>query len=103
MVTSDCTENTLIEQPAIELFAALGWETARCFNEWVVTRSRLGRQDPSEVVLVGRLRAALARLNPELAPEAIEAAVEALCQDRSAMSAAHANREVYRLLKDGVK
>jgi len=50
-----------------------------------------------------RLRAALERSNPALPPEAITAAVDELTRDRSAMSLEAANREVYRLLKEGIK
>ena len=63
----------------------------------------LGRETKGEVVLVSRLRAALERLNPALPPEAISAAVDELTRDRSAMSLAAANREVYLLLKEGIK
>jgi type I restriction enzyme R subunit len=62
----------------------------------------LGRRDRREVVLVPRLRAALERLNPGQPPEAISAAIEELSRNRSAMGLVAANREVYRLLKDGV-
>ena len=55
------------------------------------------------MVLVSRLRAALERLNPALPPEAITAAVDELTRDRSAMSLEAANREVYLLLKEGIK
>ena len=51
---------------------------------------------------MSRLRAALERLNPALPPEAITAAVDELTRDRSAMSLEAANREVYRLLKEGI-
>ena len=50
-----------------------------------------------------RLAAALARLNPDLPPEALALAVEELCRDRSALSPVAANREIYDLLRDGVK
>ena len=63
----------------------------------------LGRETKGEVVLVSRLRAALVRLNPALPPEAITAAVDELTRDRSAMSLEAANREVYLLLKEGIK
>ncbi len=43
------------------------------------------------------------RLNPALPPEAITAAVDELTRDRSAMSLEAANREVYLLLKEGIK
>src|SRR4030095_15009492 len=52
---------------------------------------------------VSRLRAALERLNPALPPEAITAAVDELTRDRSAMSLEAANREIYLLLKEGIK
>jgi len=44
----------------------------------------------------------LERLNPALPPEAITAAIDELTRDRSAMSLEAANREVYRLLKEGI-
>jgi len=99
----DFSEDTLVEQPAIELFADLGWETQNCFREQVGKQNPLGRESRSDVVLVPRLRAALVTLNPGLPREAIEGAIEELTRDRSTLAAAHANREVYRLLKDGVK
>src|SRR6267142_2777225 len=76
------TEDQLVEQPATGL---------------------LGRETKGEVVLVSRLRAALERLNPALPPEAITAAVDELTRDRSAMSLEAANREVYLLVKEGIK
>jgi len=100
---SDFSEDALVEQPAIELFADLGWETQNCFREQVGKQNPLGRESRSDVVLVPRLRAALVTLNPGLPHEAIEGAIEDLTRDRSTLAAAHANREVYRLLKDGVK
>ena len=62
----------------------------------------LGRETKGEVVLVPRLRAALQKLNPALPPEAIDAAIDELTRDRSAMLLEQANREVYRLLNDGI-
>src|ERR1700680_807039 len=97
------SEDALVEQPAIALFAKLGYETINAFHEKPGKRSILGRETQHEVVLVPRLRAALHRLNPDVAREAIELAVEDLTSDRRALSPAHANREVYRLLKEGVK
>jgi type I restriction enzyme R subunit len=55
------------------------------------------------MVLVNQLRSALHRLNPKLTGEALNLAIDALTQDRSTMSPAKANQEVYHLLKDGVK
>jgi len=113
-MVSDYTENSLVEQPAIELFSSLGWDTANCFYESFADSPSpvsspsgrgitLGRETPYDVVLEPKLRAALRRLNPGLADEAINFAIEELTKDRSLMSPAQANRELYRLLKNGVK
>ena len=91
------TEDQLVEQPAIGLFAGLGWAVAGPPpNVRLVGEPRdaglLGRETRGEVVLVSRVRAALERLNagrmghPALPPEAITAAVDELTRDRSAMS-----------------
>src|ERR1039457_31699 len=102
------TEDQLVEQPAIGLFAELGWQVAGPPpNAGVAGEPRdaglLGRETKGEVVLVSRLRAALVKLNPALPPEAINAAVDELTRDRSAMSLEAANHEVYLLLKEGIK
>jgi type I restriction enzyme R subunit len=96
------TEDQLVEQPAIGLFAALGWQTVSALEETFGAGSTLGRETKGEVVLVERLRAALCKFNPALPPEAISNAVDELTRDRSAMSLEAANREVYRLLKEGI-
>ncbi|MFZ1445800.1 MAG: HsdR family type I site-specific deoxyribonuclease, partial [Candidatus Dechloromonas phosphoritropha] len=107
------SENQLVEQPAIGLFAALGWQTVSALEESFGPsppaplpegdgRVWLGRETRGEVVLVPRLRAALTRLNPALPPDAITAAVDEITRDRSAMSLEAANREIYRLLKEGI-
>ena len=103
-MSTDYSEDTLVEQPTIELFSELEYETANCFYEKVGTSdSTLGRETTAEVILIPKLRQALEKLNPELPSDAINLAIEALARDRSAMSLVQANREVYKLLKDGVK
>ena len=97
------TEDQLVEQPAIGLFAELGWVTVSAMEETFGATGTLLRETKGEVVLVPRLRAALVKLNPALPPEAITAAVDELTRDRSAMSLEAANREVYLLLKEGIK
>jgi type I restriction enzyme R subunit len=101
---TDYTEDELIEQPTIQLFGDLGWKTANFFQEFEQPGgSSLGRETPIEVVLISRLRPALEKLNPTLPSEAISQAIEEITRDRSKMSLPAANREVYHLLKDGVK
>lgn len=99
---SDYSEDSLVEQPAISLFAKLGWETANCFEETFGHESLLGRETSSEVILFSRLNPALERLNPNLPSEVYQLAIEKLIRDRSLMSPSHANRDIYQLLKDGV-
>lgn len=97
------SEDALIEQPAVGLFRSLGYEVRNCFNETFGEQGTLGRETSAEVVLVRRLRVALERLNADLPPEAIQSALEELTKDRSLLSPVNANREVHRLLRDGVK
>src|SRR5687768_12323509 len=97
------SEDSLVEQPAVELFKELGWEAANCYHETFGKNAFLGRETAAEVVLTSRLRPALKILNPDLPAEAIESAIEQLARDRSAMSAVQANREIYTLLKNGVR
>ncbi|MGD0954401.1 MAG: type I restriction endonuclease [Methanotrichaceae archaeon] len=74
---SDYSENTLIEQPAIDLFADLGWQTMNCFYEKFGPGGSIGRETSTEVVLVNRLRSVLVRLNPHLPRDALDNAIEA--------------------------
>jgi type I restriction enzyme R subunit len=91
------TEDQLVEQPAIGLFAELGWAIAfgnpqpdslPAGEGGIVDEMELlGRETKGEVVLVSRLRAALELLNkPTLPTESVNAAVDELTRDRSAMS-----------------
>jgi type I restriction enzyme R subunit len=103
MTPNPYNEDHLVEQPALALLAELGWNTACGLEETFAPEGgSLGRRDRREVVLLPRLRAALERLNPGQPPQAIDAAIEELSRNRSAMGLVAANREVYRLLKDGV-
>ena len=100
---SPFSEYAQVEKPAIDLFAELGWETKDCFSEFDGGESTLGRETKGEVVLIERLRSALQHLNPSLPAHALAQAVEELTRGRAAMSPVRANREVYDLIKDGVR
>jgi len=97
------SEDQLVEQPAIALLSTLGWQTTSAIDEILGAGGTLGRETKGEAVLFPRLRVALERLNPSLPPEALSQAIDQLTRNRSAMSLAAANREVYGLLKDGVE
>ncbi len=96
------TEDQLVEQPAIGLFSTLGWQSVSALEESFGTDGTLGRETKGEVVLTDRLRAALSKFNNGAPAEAIQAAIDELTRDRATMSLEAANREVYRLLKDGI-
>ncbi|MCU0784997.1 MAG: type I restriction endonuclease subunit R [Verrucomicrobia bacterium] len=102
MTTHAYSEDQLVEQPAVGLFAELGWQTVSAMEETFGAGGTLGRDTKGEVVLVERLKAALSKLNCKLPPAAIQTAIDELTRDRSAMSLEAANREVYRLLKEGI-
>lgn len=49
------TEDQLVEQPTIGLFAELGWQTVVAMEEIFGAVGALGREASGEVVLVSRL------------------------------------------------
>jgi len=104
MTFTGYSENKLVEKPSIRLLESIGWEHVHCYNqEWEGGESSLGRQTKSDVILVGRLRSMLRSLNPELPSQAINQAIEKLERDRSRLSPAAANKEVYKYLKNGIE
>jgi len=96
-------ELMLVEMPAIDLLTSLGWSFKNLYGETFGELSSEGRESESQVILTRRLRAALEALNPGLPGDAYAQAIEQLVQDRSKQIAVNANRDFYRLLKDGVK
>lgn len=99
----DYGEDAAIEQPAIQLFGSLGWDTVNLYNEWAHGASTEGRESEKQVVLERRLRTALVRLNPDLPRDAIAKVIEEVTRDRSRMVPVNANQELWRLLREGVK
>lgn len=102
-VSAGYGETALVEMPAIDLLTSLGWSCKNLYAETFGQLGTEGRESESQVILTRRLRAALERLNPGLPADAYAQAVEQLAQDRSKQIAVNANRDFYRLLKDGVK
>ena len=98
------TEDALVEKEAVKfLNEKFDYPHLDCFKEFEKGKSFLGRENTSEVVLVSKLREALSTLNPDLPLEVIERAIVKLKKDRSKMSLFNANKEVYNLIKNGVK
>src|SRR3989304_38492 len=94
------TESALIELPAIDIFQLLGYEYSDCFHERYGEKGTLGRETPSDVVLVPRLKLALFRLNPNLKPEAVTLVIEELTRDRSSLNPVVAHSEMYKRRAD---
>ncbi len=97
------SEDSLIEQPAIEIFKSLGYSYLNCYDETFGNSSTLGRETSSNVVLISKLKPALIRINSHLPAEAINNAIDILTSDRSVLNPAVANKEIYKLIKEGVK
>jgi len=102
---SKYSEDTAVEQPAIDLFDQLGWETINAYEEVLATEEdegTLGRETRDEVVLRPRLRSKLEEFNPEVPQKQIDEAIKQLTQNRSSMHEVRANKQIYDLMRDGV-
>jgi len=97
------SESDLVEKPAIDLFAELGWQTTNLWGEFRGSASPEGRQSKREAVLPNRVRMALRKLNPDLTETALDEAYSALTRSRGAIDPIRANAELTELLRDGVK
>jgi type I restriction enzyme R subunit len=95
------SEDELVERPAVELLAELGWETVNAWEEELGPSGTLGRSSRRDVVLEHRLLPALRTLNADAPDAALEEAAAALARDRSLLESTRANRELYDLLHDG--
>ena len=99
---SNYTENTQIEQPAIELFELLKWQTINAYDEALGEDGTLGRESQQEVVLLPALWKKLNELNPDIPEEQLQEAVTELTKDRSSMHPVKVNKEVYDYLREGI-
>jgi len=91
---------SIVEQAALAWLEGVGW-SVRHGPEIAPGEPRAERGDYGQVVLAGRLRDALARLNPDLPAEALDHAFRKLTRPEGADLSAR-NRAVHRLIVDGV-
>lgn len=98
------SEDRLVQATFAEhLEQVLGWDSVFAWNrETFGADGTLGRTSTREVVLVRDLRAALARLNPELPDAAIDEAVGRLTHHDYSRSLLQHNQAFYALIRDGV-
>ena len=112
-MSNSYTEDHLVERHAIQFMQhELGWDVVNCYDEWSGGVSNQGRDGKREGGNIEHRTPNFEhrsgekwknRTNPDLPVEAIEGAVEEICRDRTALSLAEANREIDKLLKQGVK
>ena len=93
------TEAT-VESAALAWLSELGWQVKHG-RDIAPGMPAAERRDYGEVVLAQRLRDALAQLNPDLPPEALEDAFRKLTRHEGA-DLLQRNRALHRLLVDGV-
>jgi type I restriction enzyme R subunit len=104
MITDINSEDRLVQQTFAEyLHDVLGWDSVYAWNQEIFgPHGTLGRDSERDVVLVRDLRAALARLNPDLPESAREQAVEKLTRVDFSRSLVQHNREYYGYIREGV-
>src|SRR5947209_7306006 len=92
-----------IRQHALHLFEQLRYTIIDGSQEEDGLCAATGRRSASEVVLWQRLRDALRKLYSGCSDELIDKAMKVLTEERSLSSLVHANRDIYAMLKDGIK
>ena len=93
------TEST-VEEAALEIFSELGY-TILHGPDIAPGELLAERKTYQDVILVKRLREALARINPKIPPDAVEEAVRKILRIETP-SLEENNRRFHRLLTDGV-
>lgn len=88
-----------IEEADIQFFLQ-DLEYTEHINAW--EKKLVGRDSLKDVVLKDRLRKKLSELNPQLASDTIEYAVNELCKSRASLSPLMANKEIYELIRNGI-
>jgi len=100
-MTKKLNENSLTEQPVIEWLKEMGYDYE--FGPDLAPGQILGeREDFREVVLTGRLKRAIRRLNPDLSEAAIDDVAREIVKFEHP-NPEIANREVYKMLTEGVR
>lgn len=91
-----------VEENVLSILQDLGYEIIRGDNEDYLPDGRFAlRPDYKTVVLVGRLKAALEKINPKVPSEAIEQAIKQVTRSESQKLIAD-NESFHRMLVDGL-
>ena len=80
-----------------------GFELLNCFTaDPKEPNDKSNRKDKRDVVLSDRLKSACIRLNPQIPEETINKVIEKVMDRRASMSSIAANRELDRMIRDGI-
>ena len=102
--TMNYTEASLVQEPTADYLEQLGWESVFAHNnEDFGPASLLGRTSDREVVLTRKLREKLVELNPGLPDAAYDDAMRQLTAITASQDIVTANREKYKMMRDGVQ
>jgi type I restriction enzyme, R subunit len=102
-MSKDYSEDQLIEQPCMDIFQELTWETANVYDgETFGDDGTLGRDSEADVILRTRFYEAIKNLNPNLPKQAYDLAYESINSNDATKNLADINFEKYNFLKDGI-
>ncbi len=103
-LTAINSEDRLVQKTfADHLHDAHGWESVYAYNtETFGPNGTLGRDSERDAVLMGELRTAIGRLNPEMPETARDLAIEKLTRSDLSRSLLQHNREFYGFIQRGV-
>jgi type I restriction enzyme R subunit len=104
-MSAEYSEDRLVQKTTADFMEQqLGWDSVYAYNTEVLgPTGTLGRKDDGEVVLVRHLRKKLEQLNPGHPDEAYQQALDQLTATSASKNLLHANREMYGLVRDGVR
>lgn len=102
LIMNPFSEDNLVEQTVIKLIKEVWADEACHINAYSDENDlKLGREHQGEVVLKKHLIPALQKLNPGLSLDVLAQAVDEITRNRSNLRLVNANREIYKLLRDG--
>jgi len=102
-MSKNYSEDQLIEQPCMDIFQELNWETANVYEgETFGEHGTLGRDSEADVILRTRFIEAIKNLNPNLPQQAYDLAYESINSNDATKNLEDINFEKYNFLKDGI-
>lgn len=103
-MSTDYSEDRLIQKSAAELMETeLGWTSVYAYDKEVLGENgTLGRSSYHEVLLGGRFRKALKKLNPWINDKQMAEAVERMTERMSSQTLMQINEQKYQFIRDGV-